>query len=213
MSDADAPWKWLEYRVSNSATGLASIYTLDSADRMLCKTRTVLFIASLIKHPNERIPVPDAYRHLDMFGPLEIEDALRRKVKNYGKESLSHLYELFLSRREPLMPLALFESEFTTWLLNGFPTWRKEHPQSDIIGMMDDVLGGGDKYAAYATMREIFAIALSQTLSTALAETGFSGINASKRPQTNGLIDPTLHDINNIKFNGPLEMPVYIFLL
>jgi hypothetical protein len=161
MSAAEAPWKWLEYRVNNPATGLSTIYTLDIADRTLCKTRTTLFITALIRHLKERIAVPEMYRHLDVFDPAQTEEALKTKIKNYGKKSIAFLHVLLLSKRQPLLPLELLESEYTTWLLNGFPAWRKEHPHSNIIQMMEDVLGGGDKYAAYTAMREIFAIALS----------------------------------------------------
>jgi hypothetical protein len=95
---------------------------------------------------------------------------------------------------------------------NGLPAYRKEHPGDDAVATMVGVLSGNAKYEAYVYVREIFAIALSITISTCIVESGYSVINAIKDKKKNALGDDSLEDLLNILFNGPPEMPVYFYL-
>jgi hypothetical protein len=101
--------------------------------------------------------------------------------------------------------------EWGTWKNNGLPVFRREHPTIGVVDMMLEVLSD-EKYHAYLTIRELFAIALSLVLSTSIAESGYSVLNAVKNEHTNALADDTLDDILNIRFNGPLEMPVCVVM-
>jgi hypothetical protein len=74
--------------------------------------------------------------------------------------------------------------------------------------IMLEMLSGHAKYSAYSIIRELFAVALSQTLSTAVAESGHSTINSVKDYKTNALGDPALDGDLNLLFNGPPEIPV-----
>jgi hypothetical protein len=77
--------------------------------------------------------------------------------------------------------------------------------------MMLEVLDN-QKYAAYVYLKELFAIALTQIISTSVAESGFSVAGAVKNEHTNALADPTLDDILALRFNGPPEMSVCIHM-
>jgi hypothetical protein len=59
-------------------------------------------------------------------------------------------------------------------------------------------------------LRETFAIALSITVCTCIAESGYFVINAIKVKKKNGLRDDSLENYLNILFNGPPQMPVYL---
>jgi hypothetical protein len=100
--------------------------------------------------------------------------------------------------------------EYNTWEKNCFPAFRLQHPRMQMAEMMLEMLSGHPSYSAYSTMRELFAVALTQTVATAIVESGYSTINAVKDYKTNGLNDETLDDILNLLFNGPPEMPVCV---
>jgi hypothetical protein len=73
-------------------------------------------------------------------------------------------------KRWPRMKLEHLLHEVGLWIRNGFPVFIKEHPDLDLVGMMLEVLSQKQKYDAYMIMRELFAIALSITVSTSIVE-------------------------------------------
>jgi hypothetical protein len=95
-----------------------------------------------------------------------------------------------------------------TWLRNGFPAFRAEHPEKDIVGMMIEVLSGNPRYSAYVMLKELFAITLTLTVATSIVESGYSVINGLKNYKTNVLGDEALDVMLNIVFNGPPEISV-----
>jgi hypothetical protein len=94
---------------------------------------------------------------------------------------------------------------------NGYSAFRREFPKMDVIAMMTEVLSGHPKYSAYVVLKELFAIAHSLTFCTSIAESGYSVINALKNYNSNAMGDPTLDYMLNILFNGPPELPVFLF--
>jgi hypothetical protein len=111
-------------------------------------------------------------------------------------------------RYSPRWKLLHLLQEVGLWIRNGFPVFIKEHPDLDLVGMMLEVLSKKQKYDAYVIMSELFAIALSITVSTSIVESGYSVINAIKNYKSDGLGDVALDDELNILFNGPLEMDI-----
>jgi hypothetical protein len=207
MVAADAVSAWLRYRIQLSATGLGGVYKLTDSDYAVCKARTAVFVKAVVPVLRKRLPKLDMVANFDIFDKAVLLKGVETDEK-FGEKEISELFECFLKKRFPALQLSLLITQWRAWKSIGFPIFIQKHPDMDVVQMMHEVLKGGDAYETYPHIRELFAVALILVFSTSIGETGYSVLNAVKNPTTNALADPTVDDILNIIFNGPLEMPV-----
>jgi hypothetical protein len=100
-------------------------------------------------------------------------------------------------------------SEWITWVKN-LPKFIEDHPDEELDAptVMEILLKEKGKYELFPIMRQLSAIALSLSFSTAIVESTFSIMKLIKNYRTNAMSMLLLDDLLNICCNGPDEMPV-----
>jgi hypothetical protein len=206
IKEDDAVMKWLQFRLTISPF-LRSRYNLSAKDLLMGKKRTTDFVDALRDSLKKRIPELDLVTSFDALDPDTLDT--KRNNPDYGVADILKLFRHFIQKREPNKTEADVLHEWAQWksYWDRFRAGRGKEC-TDVVGVMEVLLKEGEALAMFPILRDLSAVALTLTFSTAVLESAFSVLKVVKNYRSNALGDDTVDDILNILLNGPVEMSV-----
>jgi hypothetical protein len=205
MVAADAPMRWLQFRVDN--TPLGGCVKLGPADYALGSKRTANFVDAIGEDLRERVKPLKMLCKFDVLDPAKMD----ADDEDFGVEEITDLFNFFITPREGnrLLPKALRQWDR---LKDAWPDFiDRFHPHGAVEVM--EILLRESRYEDLTVIRDLCVIALSQPLSNAIVEALFSLMRLIKNYRSNAMLDSTMDDVFEVLENGPPEMKVMVLLV
>jgi hypothetical protein len=206
--DMNGPVAFLQQQLNT--TPLGNFYHFKDKDWETMGKKTALFVNIIIGALESRFPELKELCGFDVFDPRN-----RENVKNWGVPKIKRLFRTFLLRRETEWTEDDAGHEWGIWLktLTEILTeFAEAHPDDgkelDAVGVMQMLLAQKGRFSLLPILRELSAIALTLSFSTAIVESTFSLMKIIKNYRINAMSQELLDDILNICLNGPREMPL-----